>query len=116
MDAHRTVLRADRGKISAVMSAKMTAYWGDESWMDRAYSTEGMLPIPELQPQKLGPRVIVEAYRDRLRDCAGFSIVSKAFPMRNSKGNIIYHLFFASHNEKARRVMVALERRFIDGT
>lgn len=116
MDAHRTVLRADRGKISDSMKEKMRAYWGDDSWLDRAYTNDGMLPMQGLQPQKLGPKVIVDAFRDRLKDCAGFSIVSKAFPMRNSKGNIIYHLVFASHSEAARRVMRALEKRFIEET
>jgi three-Cys-motif partner protein len=113
MDAHRTVLLANQGKIRPTMRAKMNAYWGDEGWMADAYSTEGMLPIPDLQPRKREPEAIIEAFRNRLFAGAGFPFVSQAFPMRNSKGNVVYHLLLASHNKKAQQVMRALEKRFI---
>jgi hypothetical protein len=83
--------------------------------MGEAYTTDGMLPIPDLPPRKREPRAIIDAFCTRLRAVAGFPIVSKAFPMRNAEGNIIYHLIFASHNETASKVMRALEKQFIDG-
>jgi three-Cys-motif partner protein len=113
MDAHRTVLMADQGKIRPTMREKMNAYWGDESWLVDAYTDDGMLPLPDLRPRKREPRAIIDAFRSRLRYVAGFPIVSEAFPMRNVEGSPIYHLVFASHNKVARKVMSALEKRFI---
>ncbi len=57
---------------------------------------------------------IIAAFRQRLRDVAGFEIVGKPIPMRNTKGRTIYHLLFASHNAKASDVMRSLDHRFAD--
>jgi three-Cys-motif partner protein len=114
MDAHRTVLMNDRSKIRAVMAKKMTLYWGDESWIAGAYSTEGMLPLDGLSPKKRSADDIINAFRERLRTGAGFNYVSRGLPARNSAGNIVYHLLFASHNPRAKDVMRSLENRFID--
>jgi three-Cys-motif partner protein len=51
-----------------------------------------------------GNREIVDAFRERLRDVAGFKHVPPPIPMRNSKGADVYYLFFASHNETGAKI------------
>jgi three-Cys-motif partner protein len=114
MDAHRTVLMTDHSKIRAPMAKKMTAYWGDQSWLESAYTTEGMLPLDGLNPRKRSPEELINAFRERLRTGAGFPYVSRGLPALTSIGTIVYHLLFASHNPRANEVMRSLEKRFIE--
>lgn len=113
MDAHRTVLLADEGKIRPAMRAKMNAYWGDESWLDDLYSLDGMLPMDGLTRRKREPGALIEAFKKRLITIGGYLVVSNGIPMRNTKGNVVYHLLVGSHSAKAAQVIRALEKRFI---
>ena len=54
--------------------------------------------------EKQSNDVVVGAFRSRLRDVAGFQYVPEPIPMRNSRGRIIYYLFFASQNETASKI------------
>lgn len=81
---------------------KMTAFWGDESWEKVAFCTEwNLFGDPEKQPNE----AIVEAFRSRLREVAGFQYVPKPVPMRNSKNSPVYYLFFAAHQKTANKIM-----------
>jgi three-Cys-motif partner protein len=71
----------------------MTAFWGDESWMEAAYTTKRSL-FGELE--KLENTAIAQAYRHRLKEVAGFNYVSQPLAMRNSKNAVVYYLFLAS--------------------
>jgi three-Cys-motif partner protein len=113
MDANRTVLKRRHGTTSAAMHRKMTEYWGDESWEEAAYTSDGLLPL-DLPPVRESPDTIISAFRDRLRSVAGFKIVSNPIPMRNTAGRVIYHLLVASHNAKAADVIRPIEKRFTD--
>jgi three-Cys-motif partner protein len=81
---------------------KMTAFWGDESWKKVAFSTKWNLFG---EPEKQTNDAIVEAFRIRLRDVAGFQFVPKPVPMRNSKNSTVYYLFFAAHQQTANKIM-----------
>ncbi|MGA8307327.1 MAG: three-Cys-motif partner protein TcmP [Candidatus Acidiferrales bacterium] len=41
-DMNRNVLWRDPERVSAAQAARMTAFWGDESWRDIAYQTAGI--------------------------------------------------------------------------
>jgi three-Cys-motif partner protein len=47
----------------------------------------------------------VAAFRDRLKTVAGFKYVPDPMPMRNSKGAVIYYLFFASPNRSGGKIV-----------
>ena len=80
----------------------MTAFWGDNSWESAAFCTEWNLFG---EPEKQSNEAIVEAFRIRLRDVAGFQFVPKPVPMRNSKNSTVYYLFFAAHQQTANKIM-----------
>ena len=76
-------------------------FWGDESWKTVAYDTSrNLFQLPEKEPNE----VIAEAFRRRLESVAGFAQVPQPLPMRNSKGAVVYYLFFASHNKTAEKI------------
>jgi three-Cys-motif partner protein len=54
---------------------------------------------------KLGSFALVDAYRKRLKDVAGFKFVPEPIPMKNSNGVELYYLFFASPNATANRIV-----------
>jgi three-Cys-motif partner protein len=90
----------------------MNAFWGDDSWRKVAYTTQAGLfgPIEEKMPKK----ALVEAYRSRLEDAAGFRFVPEPMPMRNSKGAVVYYLFFASHNAAGDKIARAVFDKYRD--
>jgi three-Cys-motif partner protein len=99
MDMNRNVFREG---ASAEKCRQMTAFWGDESWKDAAFSTKyNLFGDPEKQPNE----AIVEAFCSRLHDVAGFQFVPKPVAMRNSKNATVYYLFFAAHQVTANKIM-----------
>lgn len=94
MDMNMNVLWNDPGKVDPQQSARMTAFWGDESWRQAAYDTTGNLFGFE---EKTDNETVAEAFRQRLRKVAGFSYVPEPIPMRNEKGatNILSLLRFS---------------------
>ena len=93
MDMNRNVLWRNPENVSAERRARLTAFWGDESWTQAAYSTTGNLfGFPEKETND----AVADAFRQRLLKVAEFKSVPKPLPMRNSAGAIVYYLFFAS--------------------
>lgn len=99
MDMNRNVFREG---ASEEKRQQMTAFWGDTSWESAAYCTEWNLFG---EPEKQSNDAIVEAFRIRLHDVAGFQFVPKPVPMRNSKNSTVYYLFFAAHQQTANKIM-----------
>jgi hypothetical protein len=82
----------------------MTRFWGDESWRSAAFT-----PMPTLfgdvEETKVTNWELANAFRDRLRNVAGFSEVSEPLAMKNSQRATVYYLFFAGQNETGRRIV-----------
>jgi hypothetical protein len=55
--------------------------------------------------EKTSNKALIDAFRDRLRRVAGFEYVPEPMPMRNSKGSVIYYLFFASPNRTGGKIV-----------
>lgn len=99
MDMNRNVLWRHPENVDENQILRMNAYWGDDSWREIAYKI-----IPGLfgpMEEKLNGEVVAYAYRERLCKVAGFGHVTKPLPMRNSKGAVVYYLFFASQKAVA---------------
>jgi three-Cys-motif partner protein len=109
-DININVLHHDQSTVLPTHVERMNAYWGDESWRDVAYEKSPGLfgPIEE----KVSNRRFAEAFRKRLKDVAGFKKVPEPLPMRNSKGSIVYYLFFASQKDTAERIVTYIFDNF----
>jgi three-Cys-motif partner protein len=81
----------------------MTKFWGDNSWESAAYQTTQGL-FEEMQ-EKASNEEVAEAFRVRLKKVAGFKYVPKPMPMRNSKGAVVYFLFFAAQQPTADKIV-----------
>jgi three-Cys-motif partner protein len=55
--------------------------------------------------EKSSNEAVAEAYRQRLKATGGFQYVPEPMPMRNTKGAIVYYLFFASPNKTGDKIV-----------
>jgi three-Cys-motif partner protein len=101
-DINRNAVWRDRKKVSPEQAARLTAYWGDKSWMEIAYDTSEDL---FKHPIKTDNDTIAEAFRERLKSVAGFEHVPKPLPMRNRSNAIVYYLYFASPDDTGNKIV-----------
>jgi three-Cys-motif partner protein len=105
MDANMNALWTNAVGVDPRNAARMTAFWGDESWRSVAYEPDPQGDFFDEQAmRKLPNSAIVAAFRNRLRDVAGFAHVPEPIPMRNKKNAVVYYLFFASQNKVAAKI------------
>jgi len=109
MDMNMNVLWQNPDSVKPEQSARMTRYWGDESWKLVAYSTEPGL-FGDFQ-KKAPSKAIAKAFAERLKEKAGFEYVAKPLPMRNLTNAIVYFLFFASHNATAHKIISSIFKK-----
>jgi three-Cys-motif partner protein len=102
-DMNRNVLWTNPRGVSAANRDRMNRFWGNDSWEKHAYREELTLFGPETV--KTDFRDIVNAYSQRLTTVAEFKYVPDPLPMRNSKGAVVYYLFFASCNATANKIV-----------
>ena len=98
MDINRNALRRNRDLAVQSKVEQLTRLWGDESWEQAAYSSEGKLFE---DPEKVSNERFEEAWRQRLKKRAGFKFVSKPMPMKTKTNAVIYYLYFASQKPVA---------------
>jgi len=116
MDMNRNVLWRDPMGAATADQARMTAFWGDESWRDIVYRPSRQLNIlGESEVEKAGNKQIADAFRQRLTDVAGFKQVLPPMPMRNSKGLVVYYLFFACQKIIAGKIVRHIFRKHSTG-
>jgi three-Cys-motif partner protein len=105
-DMNRNALWRNPDGVDPADIGRMSAYWGDDSWRDAAYRPAKQTGFDFADPEieKAGNAEVAEAFRQRLREKAGFERVLSPMPMRNSKGAVVYYLFFASQKGVAEKV------------
>ena len=109
MDMNRNALWRNPDKVPKSGIERMNNFWGDESWRNVAYRTNGNLfGFPEKQDNV----TIIEAYRERLKKVAGFNYVSKPLPMYNSRKSTIYYLLFASQKMVAYKIINDIYKKY----
>jgi three-Cys-motif partner protein len=113
MDMNRNALWRKPQNASLEGQARMTAFWGDESWRKAAYRKQPML-FGEDDDVKLENRDIVDAFAERLRSVADFEYVPEPLPMRNSTNAVVYYLFFASHKPVAGKIVQHIVNKYKD--
>ncbi|MGA2673955.1 MAG: three-Cys-motif partner protein TcmP [Terracidiphilus sp.] len=112
MDMNMNVLWHNSERVSDVQRERMTKFWGDNSWEDAAYQTIPGL-FEEMQ-EKASNEAVAEAFRDRLKKVAGFKHVPRPMPMRNSKGAVVYFLFFAAQQPTADKIVKDIFAKYKD--
>jgi three-Cys-motif partner protein len=102
MDANMNVLWKNPDTVQPDQALRMNKFWGDDSWRGSAYNKEQDLfgPIEV----KASNEAVIAAYRKRLKEVAGFKYVPEPLPMRNTRGAVVYYLFFASQNSTGNKI------------
>lgn len=108
-DMNRNVLWRHPEGVSPDDIDRMNRYWGDESWRRVAYSKDGNLFGLE---EKESNEAVAVGFRKRLKDVAGFGTVPKPLPMRNSKGSVVYFLFFAAQKPVAGKIVTEIFEKY----
>lgn len=108
-DINRNVLWRDPEGVDQADVERMNAFWGDEKWRQVAYTTKKDLFG---HPEKEENEAVAEGFRQRLREVASFAHVPKPLPMRNSKGAIVYYLFFASQRPVAANIIRDIFKKY----
>ena len=103
MDMNMNVLWHNPQGVDKADIKRMNAFWGDQSWRKIAYTEEMMLFGPE--DKRADIKVVANAFRKRLEEVAGFEYVPEPMPMKNTKGGIVYYLFFASQNRTGEKIL-----------
>jgi three-Cys-motif partner protein len=109
LDMNRNVLWNNPDKVSPDNKKRMNTFWGDDSWHSAAYTTENDLFGHE---EKVDSLHVAQAFQKRLKDVAGFAHVPDPMPMRNSKGGIVYYLFFASAKPVAAGIVKDIFKKY----
>ena len=98
MDINRNALRRNRDSAIQSKIDQLTSLWGDNSWENAAFSSEGKLFD---DPEKVSNEAFELAWRERLKKKAGFKFVSEPMPMKTKTNSVIYYLYFASQKPVA---------------
>jgi three-Cys-motif partner protein len=112
MDINRNVKRENLNEVDADHRARMTKFWGDETWHAAMFAPSnqsnflGLLggggDVQELD--KKDNEAFVAVFRKRLKEVADFKYVPEPVAMRNSKNAVVYYLFFASNNSTGEKI------------
>ena len=114
MDMNMNVLWKNPDRVLPVQVARMDAFWGDKSWRNILYKTSRSLFADLELEEKASNDVVAAAYRERLKKVAGFAYVPEPMPMRNTRGAIVYYLFFASPNETGAKIVRDIFNKYRD--
>ena len=109
-DINRNILHKDPTKVEEAQKARLTRFWGDESWRDRGYEKRPTL-FGDID-EKVTNEKLVAAFRQRLRKEAGFKSVPEPLAMKNSTNATVYYLFFASQQNVAEHIVKDIFSRY----
>jgi three-Cys-motif partner protein len=111
-DININVLHHDPKTVLPIHVEGMNAYWGDESWRTIAYEESDPDLFGRTAFEKVSNERVAAAFRERLKTIAGFRRVPEPLAMRNSKGSVVYYLFFASQKGTAENIVKYIFQQF----
>ncbi|MFH1893002.1 MAG: three-Cys-motif partner protein TcmP [Candidatus Zixiibacteriota bacterium] len=89
---------------------RMNALWGDETWQNDLFEDD--VTLFGKIPAKLEDREVLNRFRERLQKVAGFGHVSRALPLRNSRGLILFYLMLASQKPVATDIVNDIVKKY----
>ena len=104
MDINRNVLWINPHEVDVSGIERMNTFWGDDSWKKISYRQQLDI-FGDVRFLKESNNAVSQAFKNHLHKDAGFEHVSQPLPMRNSKGAIIYYLYFASQLQIAKDII-----------
>jgi three-Cys-motif partner protein len=119
MDINRNAKKENISDVDPDHRARMTAFWGDESWHTAMFAPSKQGNFLDLLGGENGPEmektrneVLADAFQSRLKEIGGFKFVPKPIPMKNTKNAIVYYLFFAGNNEAGNKIASHIFKKY----
>jgi three-Cys-motif partner protein len=109
MDMNMNALWHNPEKADPQQVARMTAFWGDESWKNAVYE-KGLFDF--IFKADDSNAKVSRAFQHRLKKVAGFQYVPDPIPMRNSNKATLYYLFFASNKPTAKNIVEDIFQKY----
>jgi three-Cys-motif partner protein len=109
-DINRNVLWRNPEGVDNADIERMNRFWGNDSWRQVSYRRERGLFGDMVE--KEDNEAVAEGFRRRLREVAHFEHVPQPMPMRNSKGAVVYYLFFASQKPVAEGIVTDIFNKY----
>lgn len=112
LDINRNLARKNPATLTQSNIERMDRFWGDHSWYELLFA-----PSPDLfeenREQKIAKanKVLIDAYIKKLKS-SGFTYVPRPIPMKNSKGGVVYYLFFATKKPVAKDIVEYIFNKF----
>lgn len=113
-DMNLNALWKQPDKLDEGRKTRMNKFWGDDSWQKIVFRPKRQKDLfVEGSREKIdnATEAIVEAFKERLNKCAGFAHVPEPIPMKNTKGNILYFIYFASNNKAGYNIANSIFRK-----
>lgn len=111
-DMNRNVFWRNHERVTENNINRMNRFWGDDSWINIAYDEE--LTLFGKEKVKTDNQHVAEAFKNRLKNIAGFKFVPEPLALKNTKGVEIYYLFFASCYPVADKIIKDIFKKYRD--
>jgi three-Cys-motif partner protein len=108
-DINRNVLWRNPEGVDPADIERMNAFWGDDSWRNLAYTRDRNLFGFE---EKTDNQTVADGFAERLKRAGGFAHVATPLPMTNSRGAVVYYLFFASPKPVAQEIVDGIFEKY----
>ncbi len=113
MDMNRNVLWSNPDAVDKADVERMNKYWGDESWREVVYKHTPTL-FGDWNIKQSTNDTLALAFKERLKNIAGFKHVLDPMPMKNSHNAVIYYLFFASQQRIADNIVKDIFNKYVE--
>lgn len=116
MDMNRNVLHKDLTSANPEQIKRMNSFCGTEEWQEILYKESAQTKLfgPPDKIKTVDSNIKLSDWfrTERLKRIAGFKFVPEPVLMRNSKGSPLFFLFFASHNEKGKKIVNDIFKKY----
>ena len=112
MDINMNVVRDHPDQIEPLHIERMTAFWGNDEWLNLLYKPQQNL-FGESRDARVNRAacVLVPAYRQKLKD-SGFKYVPEPIAIKGDKGATLYYLYFAGPNYNGSKIASYLFKQY----
>ena len=116
MDMNRNVLRKDLLRADPEQIERMNRFCGSIEWQEILYKEDNQMNLfgdtYRVKVVDSNAKLGNWFKKERLQKAAGFKFVPEPLLMRNSKGGPLFFLFFASHNEKGKKIVTDIFNKY----
>jgi len=111
-DISRNLVSNKPDKLRKSDIIRMDRFWGDHSWFDLLYAfTPNLFGEPQAQRIGKANTVLSLAFAKKLKE-AGFNYVPSPLPIKNTKGGLLYYVFFGSNKPVANKIVEYIFKKF----